>query len=116
MTDVDVRRDGRLNGSGRSRPLAALLLPLVALIWSGWLLVSDPSDASYDCPASAWTLLIAPAPPGPGPAEFFDAGAACNDAARRTARTAITIQASALLLSVALTAAQAIAGSRRQSP
>jgi hypothetical protein len=93
-----------------------VLVPLATVAWAGYLLFTDPSDISYECPGTTWTLLHTPAPDGPGTApEFFDAGRACNAAAGARTRTAATVMLSGLSLVLVATATDAAAGrSRRQ--
>ena len=91
----------------------AVAVPLVAVLVAAYLLFTDPSDVSYDCPGTTWTLLTEPAPPGPGsPEDFFDAGTACNSAAADRARTTLVIVLSALSL-LAVLAAVEVAVTRR---
>ena len=86
--------------------------PLVALLFAAYLLFTDPSDSSYDCPATTWTLLTQAAPAGPGSEDFFDAGAACNSAAGDRARTASAVMLFTLSL-LLVTAAADVAVTRR---
>ena len=82
----------------------AVAVPFVAVVFAAYLLFTDPSDVSYDCPATTWTLLTEPAPPGPVPEYFFDAGTACNRAAADRTRTASAVMLSALSLLLAVSA------------
>lgn len=79
-----------------------LVLPLLALVCSSWLLLTDPSDTTYDCPGSTWTLLGRP-PVEPPLDGFFDAERACDVAAASRMRTAVLVQSAGLLAGAVVT-------------